>query len=271
MTDSDFDQAPQPLDEDEMAALAERLESLPIEHVEWVLQLYLECKRARESEGRLLAGGSPAAPEDTTQLVLDTADWLRTLWEVGYMGGEAFPAAPRSDFPQISVNDILKSALLSRIRHGKRPLPFPPPTRNGMPWHELVESDEAFSVRAEFLDEDWCSIEGCTDWQVVATFDPGCRYRVQHRGKGPIYELTLDIRGAGRLQKCPATIKRRILSQHRAGTAAYLLEWPNETDGNTFVPLRAASWERAESEAARWVALRHPQLYGQIEFERAVG
>jgi hypothetical protein len=272
MADTDFDKAPEPLDEDEMAALAERLETLPIEHAEWVLRLYLECRRARESEGQFLASsGCSADTGDTTQLVLDAADWLRTLWEVGYMGGEAFPAPPRSDFPQISVSDILKSALLSRIRHGKRPLPFPPPTRNGMPWHEAVESDEAFKVRAEFLDEDWCRIEGCTDWQVTETLEAGRIYRVQHREKGPIYRLTLDGQGGGQLQKCPAEIGRRILCQSRAGIVAYLLEWPKEDGETTHVPLRAANWERAETEAQRWVALRYPNLYGQIRFERSEG
>jgi hypothetical protein len=272
MPETNIDKAPPPLEEEEMAALAERLETLPIEHMDWVLSLYQECKRARESEGLLLAGASRGVDAgDTTQVVLDTADWLRTLWEVGYMGGEAFPAPPRSDFPQISVNDIIKSALFSRIRQGKRPLPFPPPTRNGMPWHEAVESDEVFAVHAEFLDADWCRIEGCTDWQVTETIEAGRSYRIQHRGKGPIYQLALDNQGGGQLQKCPAEIGRRILHQSRAGIVAYLLEWPNEKGETTHVPLRAASWERAETEAQRWVALRYPNLYGQIKFERSEG
>jgi hypothetical protein len=272
MANTDTDKAPAPLDEEEVAALAERLETLPIEHMDWVMRLYLECRRARESEGRLLAESACSADSaDTTQLVLDAADWLHTLWEVGYMGGEAFPAPPRSDFPQISVNDILKSALLSRIRHGKRPLPFPPPTRNGMPWHEAVESDEVFLVRVDFLDQDWCRIEGCTDWQVTETTEAGRSYRVQHRGKGSIYRLTLDSEGLGQLQKCPAEISRRIVRQSRAGIAAYLLEWPGENGEMTHVPLRAATWDRAENEAQRWIALRHPDLYGQIKFERSEG
>lgn len=266
----DIDQAPQPLDEEEMAALAARLETLPIEHVDWVLRLLLECRRARQAEAEVLAEDAcSAGTADTTQLVLDAADWLRTLWEVGYMGGEAFPAPPRSDFPHISVNDILKSALFARIRRGKHPLPFPPPTRNGMPWHEAVESDEVFRVRVDFLDDDWCRIEGCTDWQVTETVETGRSYRVQHQGKGPIYRLSLDGKGGGELQKCPAGITRRILRQDRAGIVSFLLEWPAEHGEIGRVPLRAADWERAENEAQRWVALRHPDLYGQIRFERS--
>lgn len=265
----DIDHVPQPLDEDEMAALAARLESLPIEHVDWVLKLFLECRRARQAEAELCAEDACSdANADTTQLVLDTADWLRTLWEVGYMGGEAFPAPPRSDFPQISVNDILKSALFARIRRGKRPLPFPPPTRNGMPWHEAVESDEVFPVRVDFLDDDWCRIEGCTDWQVTETLEAGRSYRVQHQGKGPIYHLAVgEGESGGTLQKCPAEINRRIVRQERAGVVSFMLEWPAANGDTSRVPLRAANWERAENEAQRWVALRHPDLYGQIRFE----
>jgi hypothetical protein len=265
----DIDEMPQPLDEDEMAALAARLEDLPIEQVDWVLKLFLECRRARQAEAELRAEEACSATSaDTTQLVLDTADWLRTLWEVGYMGGEAFPAPPRSDFPQISVNDILKSALFARIRCGKRPLPFPPPTRNGMPWHEVVESDEVFPVRVDVLGDDWYRIEGCTDWQVTETVEAGRSYRVQHQGKGPVYTLSVDGAGGGKLQKCPAEINRRIVRQERAGIVSFLLEWPAPNGDVSRVPLRAADWEHAENEGQRWVALRHADLYGQIRFER---
>ena len=105
-----MDDSQPPLDEDTLAALAERIESLPAEHVDWVVQLFLECRRAREAEaGFLAAGCAEPTSADATQIVLDTADWLHTLWEVGYMGSEALPAPPKSDFPQINVEDIVKS------------------------------------------------------------------------------------------------------------------------------------------------------------------
>ena len=251
------------ISEEELAAMAERLETLPEEHAAWVVPLFLECQRARAAEARLAAGGQQE--NDATQIVLDTADWLRTLWEVGYMGGEAFPAPPRSAFPMVSVEDILKSALFARIRHGKRPLPFPPPTRAGMPWHEVVESDQAFTVRAEVDADGGVTIEGCTDWQRVAGDGNDCT--VQHRGKGPLYRLMADGAGSGILQRRPPGEVRRLLRQSRAGISAYLLEWPRDGGGQR-VPLRAGDWERAENEAQRWVALNHPNLYGQIRFER---
>jgi hypothetical protein len=256
------------LDDDAMLALAERLESLPLEHADWVVALFQECQRARAAEAAALAAGGNARPDaDFAQTVLDTADWLRTLWEVGYLGGEAFPAPPRSEFPQISVEDILKSALFARIREGKRPLPFPPPTRHGNPWHEVVESEQAFTVDATLADGDGAIIEGCADWRVVDREAAGTSCRVQHRGKGPLYRLQLA--GAGStLQKWPAERMRRIVRQSRAGIDAYLLEWPGENGAQRF-PLRATSWERAEDEAQRWIALRHPQLYGQVRFERS--
>jgi hypothetical protein len=263
-----MDEIQAPLAEDTLAALAERIESLPAEHVDWVVQLFLECRRAREAEATFLAAGcQEQGAGDATQIVLDTADWLRTLWEVGYMGSEALPAPPRSDFPQINVEDIVKSALFARIRRGKRPLPFPPPIRDGMPWHEVVESDEAFDVRAEATRDNRAIIEGCAEWLVIEN-DAG-KLVVQHRGKGPLYRLTLDGQGNGRLQRQPATLTRRIVRQERANIVAWLLEWPKADGGVTQVPLRAANWERAENEAQRWVALRHPDLYGQIRYERS--
>lgn len=264
-----MDEIQEPLAEEALAALAERIESLPADHIDWVVQLFLECKRAREAEAHFRAGaGTEQGAEDPTQLVLDAADWLRTLWEVGYMGGESLPAPPRSDFPQINVEDILKSALFSRIRRGKRPLPFPPPTRDGMPWHEVVESDEAFAVRAQLTRDNRAIIESCAEWLVTAS-DASGAHIVQHNGKGPLYRLTLDDQGHGTLQRQPAALARRIVRQERVGIVAWLLEWPQANGNMAQVPLRASNWERAENEAQRWIALRHPDLYGQIRFERS--
>jgi hypothetical protein len=263
-----MDDIQEPLTEEALASLAARIEALPIEHVDWVVQLFLECRRAREAEAQFIAVGCQGADAgDATQIVLDTADWLHTLWEVGYMGSEALPALPRSDFPQINVEDILKSALFARIRHGKRPLPFPPPTRDGMPWHEVVESDQPVAVRAEVTTSGQCIIEGCGNW-LVQTTEADCSRIVQHRGKGPLYRLVLDGKGGGTLHKQPANLVRRIVRQERVGIVAWLLEWPQETGGLAQVPLRAANWDGAEAEAQRWVALRHADLYGQIRYER---
>mgnify|MGYP003589789404 FL=1 len=50
----------------------------------------------------------------------------------------------------------------------------------------------------------------------------------------------------------------------------YTLIWPSESGVATQeIPLRAATWERAESEAAYWIASNHPAMYGQVRFERA--
>jgi hypothetical protein len=257
------------LSEGTFTALAERIESLPIEHVDWVVQIFLECRRAREAEAQYIAAGEQgAAGGDPTRIVLDTADWLRTLWEVGYMGSDVLPALPRSDFPQINVEDILKSALFARIRRGKRPLPFPPPTRDGIPWHEVVESDQPVAVRAEVTPNGQCIIDGCGSW-LVQTTEADRSHIVQHRGKGPLYRLALDGKGGGTLHKQPADIVRRIVRQERIGIVAWLLEWPQESGGLVQVPLRAANWDGAEAEAHRWIALRHPDLYGQIRYERS--
>ena len=46
------------------------------------------------------------------------------------------------------------------------------------------------------------------------------------------------------------------------------VDWPHDDDRTRAIPLRAATWERAEAEAAHWIASQHPEMYGQVRFER---
>lgn len=263
-----------PLSDEDLDTFAAQLELLPEDQAGWVAQLFMECRRARNAEG---TGKSTNEAEgesveaDLTQIVLDTAEWLRTLWEVGYMGANTLPVPPRTHFPQIEVEDVLKSALFARIRQGKHPLPFPPPTRWGSPWHEVVESDEAQSVEAEIIEDDgkpaFAIVDGCNRWRVVKV-DDAQRLVIQHEGKGPLYRLTLDP-FMSTLLRLPPSARRRIVMRERAGLRAYTLEWVHETGRVEEVPLRAATREGAEGAAALWIARHHPQFYGQIGFEHA--
>jgi len=283
------DLVPEPLDADELMAYADRAEQLPPDQAEWVGRLLQECLRARMHEAELLSGGSghsePAGESirssecnaQLAQMALDAAEWLKTLWEVGYMGASSFPAQPRSTFPLVELEDVIKSALFARIREGKRPLPFPPPTRHGLPWHDLVDSIDSIDetrheVGAEVVrDGDQLAgaiIEGCADWQVIEEVTRDREYVIQHRGKGPLYRLYLDGFMA-QLRREPPRWLRRIVMQERGGFRSYLLEWPQDDGRLQSVALRAATWERAESEAAHWIATHHPAMYGQVCFERA--
>lgn len=258
---------------------ASRLESLPLDEAVWVAQVLVECRRARAAEadlrGAVDGASSDALQEmaaDVAQVVLDAAEWLKTLWNVGYMGAGQFPTAPRTEFPTVEVEDVLKSALLQRIRRGHRPLPFPPPTRQSMPWHEVVESDEAFIVDAALIRDEvegvvGVAIEACTGWEICETRRPDQEYVVQHQGKGPRYVLALDPMFS-RLQRLPAEWTRRIVVQERAGFRTYFLEWPDENKpAPRRISLRAVTWARAEAEAHYWVASNFPAMYGQIRFE----
>ena len=280
-TDNRFSE---PLDADELMAFADRAEKLPSADAEWVGRLLQECLRARMHEAELLSGEAANTDSGSTltrssecdaqlaQMALDAAEWLKTLWEVGYMGAGSFPAEPRSTFPQVELEDVIKSALFARIREGKRPLPFPPPTRRGLPWHDLVDSiDERYDVDAEVVRDGeqlmGAIIDGCADWQVIEEVVVDREYVIQHRGKGPLYRLHLDIFMA-QLRREPPRWSRRIMMQERGGFRSYLLEWSPEGGGLQTVALRAATWERAESEAAHWIATHHPAMYGQVSFER---
>ncbi|MFZ4537635.1 hypothetical protein [Propionivibrio sp.] len=158
-------------------------------------------------------------------MALDAAEWLRTLWNVGYMGAGSFPAQPRSAFPLIELEDVLKSALFARIREGKRPLPFPPPTRQGLPWHDLVESrEETHAVAAEIVrdGEEQASgaiIAGCSGWQIVEEVARDREYIVQHQGKGPLFRLNLEPTAASLCREPPRWTRRigsRTLDRNQA-------------------------------------------------------
>lgn len=263
------------LDPDAFAAMADKLERIPIDELDWVVALYRECQRAREAEARLAGGVAdevPVAPmaQEMAQLVLDAAEWLRTLWDVGYMGAGQLPAQPRSAFPAVEIEDVLHSALFARIRQGRRPLPFPPPTRWGVPWHEVVELHEAQAVDAQIVADEngaasCATIEGCPAWDVLETLVAGSEYRVQHQGKGPVYRLRLGT-PMGELTREPPEWSRAIACKQRAGMTTYILEWPLEDGRLRQVPLRAATPERAEIEASHWIARQHPACYGRVAF-----
>jgi hypothetical protein len=277
MVDREF----QVLDADELMGLSERIDRLPAGDAEWVGRLFRECMRARMREAELLEGrdGENASVSDAqwAQVALDTAEWLKTLWDVGYMGVDNFPSLPRTAFPVVNLEDVLRSSLFARIREGKRPLPFPPPTRRGLPWHDLVEGpSEVHVVDIEMIvDESGVTIgaiiEGCADWRVVEEIGGGSEYIIQHHGKGPLFRLRTDL-SSSTLQRQPPQWERRIRMRERAGMCSYFLVWPLER-GMSFreIPLPATSWERAEVEAAFWVATNHPEMYGQIRFERVTG
>ncbi len=273
MSDNPFADLP-PLDEEALDACAARIAELPEEHADWVAQLLIECRRARAAGGPAPQAGSAATPEtldaDLTQVVLDAAEWLRTLWDVGYMGAATLPVPPRTHFPLIEVEDVTKSVLFTRIRHGKHPLPFPPPTRWGSPWHEVVESEEAQSVDAEIIEDEgrpaFAVIDGCNRWRIVRSDGDG--HVVQHAGKGPLYRLTPDP-FLSTLQRLPPEATCRIVVRERAGLRSYALEWRHADGRAEEIPLRAATRDGAEAAANAWIARNHPAHYGRIGFTHA--
>ena len=272
-----------PLDAEELMGFADRIGSLPPDDAIWVCRLFQESMRARMHEAELLEklqGVETTAPAgerqgfdlELAQVALDAAEWLKTLWDVGYMGSGSFPAQPRTSFPMVTQEDVLKSSLFARIREGKRPLPFPPPTRRGLPWHDLVEGPvEAHDVEAEIVSDEHGEVvsvivEGCLDWRVVEEVAKDDEYVIQHRGKGPLFRLRLDPLFST-LQREPPYWEKQIRFQERAGVRSYTLLWSNHDGTIQEIPLRALSWERAESDAAYWIATNCPEMYGQVSFE----
>ena len=271
-----------PLVVDELMNFADRVERLPPADAEWVERLFQECMRARLHEAELLSAPIPDGAPDArcqdieaqlAQVALDAAEWLKTLWNVGYMGAGSFPSQPRSAFPQIELEDVLKSSLFARIRAGKRPLPFPPPTRQGLPWHDLVEGETSTHfVEAEIIRDAQGAIvgaiiEGGSGWQIVGAAISDSDYIVQHRGKGPLFRLHVEDFASSLSREAPRWA-RQLRAQERGGFRSFTLQWPKDDGSVQDVALRAATWERAESEANHWIATQHPEMYGQVRFER---
>ena len=109
-------------------------------------------------------------------------------------------------------------------------------------------------------------IEGCAEWQVIDEDAEQQEFIVQYQGKGPRYRLLL-MDTTARLHREPPSMTRKIHLQGHGGFHSYTLEWPEADDRKQFVPLRAATWARAESEAEHWLATTHPEMYGQVRFE----
>ena len=270
-----------PLDAEELMGFADRIGDLSPDDFDWVSRLFQECMRARMREAELLErnhvgerdnSGNEHQEQDLelVQLALDTAEWLKTLWNVGYMGAGNFPVQPRTSFPLIEQEDVLKSSLFARIREGKRPLPFPPPTRKGLPWHDLIDGMVSHDVEARIVRDEQGTIvnvivEGGGDWRVIEEVAKESEYVIQHRGKGPLYRLQLNLHFST-LQREPPYWEKPIRFQERGGIRSYTLLWTKPDGGMQEIPLRALSWERAEADAAYWVALNHPEMYGQVSF-----
>ena len=281
-----------PLDADELMGFADRIGDLPPADFDWVSRLFHECMRARMREAELLEENNveeKKIPDDDrrqgdrrqgrdielAQVALDAAEWLKTLWDVGYMGAGNPPTQPHTSFPMIGQEDVVKSSLFTRIREGKRPLPFPPPTRKGLPWHDLVEGgNEVHDVEAEIVRDEQgeiigAIIDGCADWRIIEEAVRDREYVIQHRGKGPLYRLRLDLLFST-LRREPPYWEKQIRFQERGGIRSYMLLWASPDGNAQEIPLRALSWERAESEAAYWIAMNCPEMYGQVNFEQIV-
>lgn len=274
-----------PLTTDELKVIAAQATHPSLSDTAWVNRLRREVESARRAqhldafpEHAFHTADAPGVELDAeqAQLALDTAEWLRTLWNVGYMGANSFRSEPRSAFPAVDLEDIRKSSLFARIRQGRHVLPFPPPTRHGTPWHDLLEHrGMTHTVTAEIVRDEQgqplaAIIEGCPEWHLIdATSAADGEFAVQHQGKGPTYHLSLRGDGSGTLRRQAAILTRSIHLQGHGGFRNYTLEWPSADGQPLFVTLRAATWERAESEAEHWLATTHPELYGRVRFERS--
>lgn len=97
-----------------------------------------------------------------------TLKWINTALDAGYLfkGEHRLP----------DNDDVVHSSLLDRLVRGGEPLPFPPPTKNGYPWYELIDNGQATVVsfsreRKEpyvVRDDGMIVLEGnCGPWNIL--------------------------------------------------------------------------------------------------------
>jgi hypothetical protein len=77
--------------------------------------------------------GDPVLMRRDISLLEAHSEWVQLLWKHDKHSAGRLPHYP----------DWLKSRLFWRIRSGKEPLPFPPPTAYSCPWYEVIEVPEA--------------------------------------------------------------------------------------------------------------------------------
>ena len=119
----------------------------------------------------------PLSPHDRA-LILQTVTWLRTLHE-------ARPAGSPPSYP--APEDIDHSALFRRIRQGLTPMPWAPPTRQGLPAYDLIENARRpHRVSLDQTDADRQSrrIDGAI-WRVLAR-EPESRHDLVAYGRWPL-------------------------------------------------------------------------------------
>jgi len=74
-----------------------------------------------------------------------------------------------SSIDYIYMSDPKRSALLARILDNKAPLPFAPPTKNGMPWYKLFDEQLPQNVGVlEFSDSEAIVIIDSAAWKVIS-------------------------------------------------------------------------------------------------------
>lgn len=119
----------------------------------------------------------PLSPHDRA-LIMQTVTWLRTLHE-------ARPAGSPPSYP--ALDDIDHSALFRRIRQGLTPMPWAPPTRQGLPAYDLIEN--ARRPHRVNLDESNTTAESRRIdggiWRVLAN-EPGTRRDLLAYGRWPL-------------------------------------------------------------------------------------
>lgn len=148
-------------------------------------------QRAQDAEKRLAeftqsAGSDHGAPDLTEHdiwLLKAHSLWVQTATEAQKIRPRGIPEHWLPHYP-----DWIKSRLFWRIRSGKEPLKYPPPTCYSCPWYEVVEMPDIVHSTAEEV-RVWAN-ETVGKYAVVAQ----CRYEIISGPDDPSKENPLHLR-----------------------------------------------------------------------------
>lgn len=132
------------LTDDELVGIVEMLQRQGNHMLaEPIAKIIVEVRRARAVEKRFTPNDRGLSSYDK-KLITDVVTWIRTMSAAGHHG--QWPSAA----------DIDHSALLARIRAGKRPLDEPPPKSFSYPWYALMEpGNESIEQKCEVAEMEW--------------------------------------------------------------------------------------------------------------------
>lgn len=228
-----------------------------------------ECNRLRAEERSHL--------QEMQSLTEEVAQTQRDQWIIAVAvlkwADVLLKSAKKSRLADLTEIDLLNSGLFRRLLMGKRPLPFPPPLKHGVPWYEAIEAEEINELIDLGIVPDHVApkpdlsdgiqrlvINGCY-WDVLSVVDPEDEFLVIYQAKGPVFRLRRERQGWRLVRTAPEIVADVV----RSGGSYYDITFPDASSlQGENLHLFAHNQEELRLEILYWLARTHQHLYGKV-------